>query len=74
MYFDDTYDHEAVNPNPQEERIVLWLDLKRHDFKGWRERLISNVVFWLLKKFPPSTITENILKMNQLCSASQLEA
>ena len=71
IYFDDSYYHSANNPT-QEERVVLWLDLQRHDLKGWKERLISNIVFWMIKQFPPTAIRNNIEKTNRLCVDSHI--
>lgn len=68
MYFDDSFLHAAVNPT-NEERLILWLDLKRHDLKGWRERLLSEAIFAAIQWFPPPSVLTNILRTNQLCSS-----
>jgi len=67
MYFDDTFYHSASNPNPDQERIILWLDLKRHDYKGWRQSLLSHLIFLIVKWFPPQEIRTNVETTNRLC-------
>lgn len=68
LYFDDSFLHAARNPT-DEERIILWLDLKRHDFSGWRSRWINELIFASLHLFPPAKIYDNIQRTNQLCSS-----
>lgn len=62
--FDDSFVHEATNPNT-EERIILFLHIRRIDLKGWRARMLSNFMHWiftLISFAPASSLVEGTEK------------
>ena len=77
--FDDSFGHAAGNPsnnnnnnnndnNQEEERIALFLDLARHDLKGWRERLINYIVLLVIRYLPADPGKDILIQgTNQFC-------
>lgn len=71
ILFDDTYYHSATNPT-NEDRIVLWLDLKRTtttwssgstgggEMKGWRELFWANVIYKVIEVLNPPEIATTV--------------
>jgi hypothetical protein len=70
IYFDDSYWHAADNPTDH-ERIILWLDLERHDLRDTRARLLNALVLAVLQWFPPANIVQNIARTNELCGGRE---
>jgi len=71
LVFDDSFWHSSANPTGQ-ERLVLFLDLKRPDMKGWRERLINNMVLGFIWAIPVPRKGEIISNAQKICDrASQ---
>ena len=56
--FDDSFTHYAENPTDS-ERLVLFLHIKRVDFKGWREELIASIMCYIFSWVP----FESVLKL-----------
>lgn len=56
--FDDSFTHYAENPTDY-ERLVLFLHIKRVDFKGWREELIASIMCYIFSWVP----FESVLKL-----------
>jgi hypothetical protein len=67
--FDDTFVHAAHNPT-EEERVALFIDMKRPDMKGWRERLINHIVLEAIRILPFSQKQVIINRTNKLCQAA----
>lgn len=68
VVFDDSYVHASHNPT-SDERIVLWLDLERRDFKGWREWLWNKLIFQIIRFIQPPPIPQVVTRTNQhFCS------
>lgn len=63
VVFDDTFYHSSTNPTDQ-ERIVFWLDLARHDAKGWREWLWTKLVYKAIEILNPPTIRNIVDRTN----------
>ena len=70
--FDDSFLHTSANPTNQ-ERIALFLDIRRPDFRGWRERLIN--YFWIkaVQLLPVEEGTQRLhANMQQYCARAGL--
>ena len=71
--FDDSFGHTAGNPTT-EERFVLFLDLARHDLKGWRERLINYLVLQVIRLLPADEGMAILIEgTRQFCEKAGLE-
>lgn len=49
--FDDSFVHAAENPS-DEERIILFLHLRRIDLTGWRQEMLSDMFHWVFERLP----------------------
>lgn len=68
ILFDDTYPHLADNPTDH-DRIVLFLDVRRHDIisRGW---LLDRLIHFGLRMFPNQHLDGTVQRTNQLlCGA-----
>jgi hypothetical protein len=65
--FDDSFTHHAENPNTS-ERIVLFLHIKRVDFKGWRESLIAGIMCYLFTWVPFESATLLVRGTEKTCA------
>lgn len=68
LLFDDSYYHMARNRSPNQERVILWLDLKRHDL-SWRAQLQLDLGHWLLRNFPAPQLKSIVESTNQQMQA-----
>ena len=66
VYFDDTFLHSAVNPTPH-ERVVLWLDIARTDFRGWRESFWGHLLYKAIEISPPPPLVSIVAGTEPLC-------
>ena len=66
VIWDDSFYHESSNPTSG-ERIAIFMDVKRHDWRGWRERLISEIVLWFVKVLPVARKGEIVKNTNAIC-------
>ena len=71
--FDDSFGHRGGNPT-NEERIALFLDLARHDLKGWRERLINYIVLQVIRWRADEGRPIILEGTRQFCERAGLEA
>lgn len=65
--FDDSFWHASENPNKEEERVALWLDMKRPDLPGWRERFIYNMVMGAIRALPVARKADILANTNKIC-------
>lgn len=66
--FDDSFTHYAENPT-DEERLVLFLHIKRVDFKGWREELIGTISCYLFSWVPFESVMLLVRGTEKTCAA-----
>jgi beta-hydroxylase len=66
--FDDSFTHWTENPN-SEERIVLFLHIKRVDYKGWRESLIASVMAYIFSWVPFESVLLLVRGTESTCNA-----
>jgi hypothetical protein len=67
--FDNSFYHASDNPT-KEEWVALWIDMKRPDMKGWRERLINHIVLEAIRIFPFNRKQMIVNGTNKLCQAA----
>lgn len=71
--FDDSFTHIAENPNT-EERIVLFLHIKRVDYKGWRESLIASIGAYIFSWVPFDSVLKLVSGTEATCNAKKPNA
>jgi len=70
--FDDSFTHWAENPTDQ-ERLVLFLHIKRIDFKGWREELIASIMCYIFSWKPFESVSLVIKGTDAMCALDTSE-
>ena len=65
--FDDSFTHFAENPT-NEERLVLFLHIKRIDFKGWREELIASIMCYIFSWVPFESVIRLVKGTEKTCA------
>jgi aspartyl/asparaginyl beta-hydroxylase (cupin superfamily) len=64
--FDDSFTHYAENPT-DEERLVLFLHIKRIDFRGWREELIASIMCYIFSWVPFESVIRLVKGTEKTC-------
>lgn len=65
--FDDSFTHYAENPT-DEERLVLFMHIKRVDFKGWREELIATIAAYIFSWVPFESVLLLVRGTEKTCA------